>query len=170
MAELIDFYKQLGLSQEYLNGLLLPKFKEETRLVLADISPDGKERLLTPEASESWKALKSKALADGMTLFTYSAYRSFEFQFQLVRDRIRIGETVEKALCRLTPPGFSEHHSGRAVDIACPSFPHLIQEFDRSVEFRWLQDNASEFGFFMSYPKGNTFGIMYEPWHWCFLG
>ena len=101
MAELNDFYKKLGLSEEYINGLLLPKFKEETRLVLADISPDGKERLLTPEASESWKALRQKALADGITLFTYSAYRSFEFQFQLVKDRMGRGETVEQALCRL---------------------------------------------------------------------
>ena len=168
MSQLSEYYKELGLSEEYIGRLPLPKFNEETRLILVDIGPDGREKLMSPEAAENWLALKSSALSDGLTLITYSAYRSFEYQFNLIRERIRRGETVEQVTQRLAPPGFSEHHSGRAVDITCEMFPHPTQSFDQSVEFRWLSENAGKFGFVMSYPKGNSVGIIYEPWHWCF--
>ena len=168
MSELNDLYCELGLTEEFINGICLPKFKEETELVLADVGPDGKEKLLSIKAAERWKALKSKALSDGITLYTYSAYRSYNFQFELIRERMRKGESLEQALVRLTPPGFSEHHTGRAVYVTSPTFPHPTQAFDQSIEFQWLIQNATKFRFHMSYPKGNTTGIMYEPWHWCF--
>lgn len=168
MIELQHLYRELGLTQEFLNGLCLPKFKEETELLLADIGPDGKEKLLSIEATQHWKALKSKALSEGITLYTYSAYRSYSYQFELIKERMKRGEPLEEILRRLAPPGFSEHHTGRAVDVASPTFPHLAQAFDQSIEFKWLSQNATKFRFYMSYPEGNTSGIIYEPWHWCF--
>jgi len=170
VAELKNFYNELGLTDAYISSLRLPKFKEETKLVLIEVGPDGKEKLLASTAAQSWAALKSKAHSDGVTLFTYSAFRSFELQYELIKERLRKGESLEQVLQRLAAPGFSEHHTGRAVDVTCPTFPHPTQEFDQSIEFNWLTENASEFKFSLSYPKGNTTGIMYEPWHWCFRG
>ena len=43
----------------------------------------------------------------------------------------------------------------------------LEEEFERSPAFRWLQRNAMQYGFTLSYPRGNRHGIAYEPWHWC---
>jgi len=45
-------------------------------------------------------------------------------------------------------------------------FPPLEEEFEKSVAFQWLSVNAKDFGFRLSYPKENRFGIAYEPWHW----
>ncbi len=64
-------------------------------------------------------------------------------------------------------PGFSEHHTGRAIDIGSPDCPLLTEGFARTKEFAWLQTHARRFRFALSYPLGNRFGIAYEPWHWC---
>ena len=65
-------------------------------------------------------------------------------------------------------PGFSEHHTGRAVDIGTQDCEVLEEVFEKTSEFKWLQENAECFGFSMSYPRDNTAGFAYEPWHWCF--
>jgi len=65
-----------------------------------------------------------------------------------------------------TPPGYSEHHTGRAVDLATPGCPPLTEEFETTAAFAWLVRHAHRFGFTMRYPRGNRFGIAYEPWHW----
>jgi D-alanyl-D-alanine carboxypeptidase len=63
-------------------------------------------------------------------------------------------------------PGYSEHHTGRAIDITTPDFKPLTEEFEHSSAFKWLTQRANEFGFTMTYPRNNEFGIAYEPWHW----
>jgi LAS superfamily LD-carboxypeptidase LdcB len=63
------------------------------------------------------------------------------------------------------PPGFSEHHSGKAFD-----FSPISQSFENTTAFTWLQSNASKYGFKLSYPKGSTQGAGYEPWHWYYIG
>jgi D-alanyl-D-alanine carboxypeptidase len=63
-------------------------------------------------------------------------------------------------------PGFSEHHTGRAVDLGQTGTPPLTEEFEHTNAFNWLQSHAKEFSFSMSYPKGNQHGIAFEPWHW----
>jgi D-alanyl-D-alanine carboxypeptidase len=63
-------------------------------------------------------------------------------------------------------PGHSEHHTGRAVDIATPGSRPLTEEFEQTDAFRWLSSRAVEFGFSLTYPRDNPWGIAYEPWHW----
>ena len=65
-----------------------------------------------------------------------------------------------------TAPGYSEHHTGRAVDIATPGSRPLTEDFESTDAFRWLQAEATGFGFAMTYPRDNPWGIIYEPWHW----
>ena len=65
-------------------------------------------------------------------------------------------------------PGYSEHHSGRALDIGTPGYAHLEIEFERSPAFAWLARHAANFGFHMSFPRDNAYGVQYEPWHWCY--
>ena len=63
-------------------------------------------------------------------------------------------------------PGFSEHHSGRAIDITnCPN-AGLSDDFVYTDEYRWLLDNCDRFGFRLTYKEGNNTDIMFEPWHW----
>lgn len=63
-------------------------------------------------------------------------------------------------------PGFSEHHTGRALDLTTPGGPVLEEPFEHTDAFAWLSESAGSFGFHLSYPRGNSHGIAYEPWHW----
>lgn len=63
-------------------------------------------------------------------------------------------------------PGYSEHHGGRALDIGTPGEPPAEESFEHTPAFAWLTRHAGDFGFVMSYPRGNPHGIVYEPWHW----
>ena len=76
--------------------------------------------------------------------------------------------SIDKILKVNTLPGYSEHHTGCAIDIGAPNEAILEEEFDQSEAFDWLQQNANKFGFHMTYPKNNNTGICYEPWHWCY--
>jgi D-alanyl-D-alanine carboxypeptidase len=65
-------------------------------------------------------------------------------------------------------PGYSEHHTGRALDLHAGDGKPLETAFENHPAFSWLCDHAAEFNFHLSYPRGNPDGINYEPWHWCF--
>jgi len=52
------------------------------------------------------------------------------------------------------------------VDIGCPGCDDLTASFADTAAFRWLAANAERLGWTMSYPAGNEFGYVYEPWHW----
>ena len=76
-------------------------------------------------------------------------------------------QTIEQILKVNAAPGFSEHHSGRAIDIGTPNEPAAEESFESTDAFKWLCQNASMFGFQLSYPRNNPHKINYEPWHWC---
>lgn len=73
-------------------------------------------------------------------------------------------------------PGTSDHQTGLAVDIIQSSLPseylHLIQEFGETEAGIWLAENAYKFGFVLRFPadKEGITGIIYEPWHFRFVG
>ncbi len=67
-------------------------------------------------------------------------------------------------------PGYSEHHTGRAVDLTTPGTRPLEEDFEATPAFEWLTGTAEDFGFRMSYPRNNRHGIAYEPWHWMWTG
>jgi D-alanyl-D-alanine carboxypeptidase len=111
--------------------------------------------------------MKAAALDDGETLFIVSAFRSVARQAEIVRGKLRSGASIEEILAVCAPPGYSEHHTGRAVDLSTPGVRPLEIEFADSSAFRWLRRNAGRFAFELSYPKKNPYGYQYEPWHWC---
>ena len=84
----------------------------------------------------------------------------------LFRQKLAAGREIEAILRVNAAPGFSEHHTGRAVDIATPGTRPLTAEFENSKAFAWLTANAATFGFTMPYGRGNVFGFEFEPWHW----
>jgi len=142
--------------------------QEASELVLAETGEDGWQYLLTPEANLAWQAMKQAAGQDGIALLMISAYRSIARQSEIICNKLAEGKTLEDILLVCAPPGYSEHHTGRAIDIATPEDPELEISFDTTTAFAWLQNNARRFGFHMSYPPGNSSGFQYEPWHWCF--
>ncbi|MBI2306670.1 MAG: M15 family metallopeptidase [Rhodocyclales bacterium] len=158
----------LGISSEMITARGLSECEEATALEVAEVGADGRDHLLDPLAAEAWRSLRAAALADGIDLFIVSAFRSIARQAEIVRRKIEAGAAVESILAVCAPPGFSEHHTGRAIDLSTSGSRALEVEFDQTPAYAWLTEHAAEFGYHLSYPIGNHLGYQYEPWHWCF--
>jgi D-alanyl-D-alanine carboxypeptidase len=163
-----DQLKALGISVESLHARGLRRFESATELQVAEVGPDGREHRLIPPAARAWMELKRQALADGEVLFIVSAFRGVERQIEIIRRKLDSGESIEQVLTVCAPPGYSEHHTGRAVDLGTPGSARLETDFEQTSAFAWLRRNAGSFGFSLSYPAGNSYGYAHEPWHWCF--
>lgn len=128
----------------------------------------GREQSLAPAAADAWMGLRDAAAGESVELQLVSAYRSVQYQRQLVERKLVAGLSIESILRVSAAPGYSEHHTGRAIDLSTPGSVPLEEEFEGTAAFDWLLRNASRFGFVLSYPRGNPYGIIYEPWHWAF--
>ena len=87
-----------------------------------------------------------------------------------MRKKLEQGQAIDAILQVSAAPGFSEHHSGRAVDVTTPGYPVLEEVFEESEAFAWLREHAGRFGFLLSFPRDNPHGVAYEPWHWAWWG
>ncbi len=163
-----DRLKALGIAVESLHARGLRRYEVASELEVAEVGADGREHRLISPAATAWKDLKRKALADGEDLFIVSAFRSVERQIEIIQRKLESGETIDHILTVCAPPGDSEHHTGRAVDVGAPGNALLEPEFEQTSAFAWLRRNAGAFGFSLSYPAGNSYGYAYEPWHWCY--
>jgi D-alanyl-D-alanine carboxypeptidase len=161
-----ELHLELGIPDDYGKAGGPPAFDEAGELV--EIGPNlvGRMQRLTPRAAERWHAMVEAAAGDGVTLMIVSGFRSYEYQAALIRKKINAGQSITDILEVNAAPGHSEHHTGLAVDIATLGSRPLTEEFEESDAFRWLEANAHRFGFSMSYPRDNPWGIIYEPWHW----
>lgn len=108
----------------------------------------------------------------GRTLLIESSYRSPAFQAITFLSILKLYKfDVLKTAQRVAIPGYSEHGTPDqlAFDVlnvdGLPS-GETPQDFEGTQEFNWLIENASLFHFYMSYPKDNPYGLMFEPWHW----
>ena len=167
---LSKLHQELGISDKYGLDPSLPVFDEAVELV--EIGPNlvGRMQSLTPVAASQWQAMVSAATGDGIMLMIVSGFRSVEHQAALIRRKISAGQTIDEILMVNAAPGYSEHHTGRAVDIATPGWRPLTEEFESSDAFKWLCSNSGRFGFSLSYPRDNPHGFTYEPWHWSING
>lgn len=122
------------------------------------------------------KAMMDAARADGVDIGIISAWRDYGTQKTLYDAQIEKWldkgysqeDAVKEASSRVAVPGTSEHHTGLAVD-----FNTTQQSFENTKAFAWLKENAENYGFIMRYEKEKmdiTGGIIYEPWHWRFVG
>jgi D-alanyl-D-alanine carboxypeptidase len=161
-----ELHDELGIPVDYGREGGPPRYDEAVDLV--DVGPNlvGRMQRLTPEAAEQWQAMVAAAADDGVTLLIVSGFRSYEYQAALIRKKINAGQKISDILCVNAAPGHSEHHTGLAVDVATPGSRPLTEEFEGSEAFGWLTANAARFGFSMSFPRDNPWGIIYEPWHW----
>jgi D-alanyl-D-alanine carboxypeptidase len=137
-------------------------------LVSIGLDRFGREQRLERRAAGVWQAMVEAANNDGIVLLAISGFRSFDYQRKIIERKLASGLTIDRIICVNAPPGFSEHHTGRAIDIGTPGSPPVTEEFEQTLAFDWLTRRAGEFGFRMTYPKNNVFGVIYEPWHWMF--
>lgn len=144
----------------------MPLQVEAKELVSVGNDIYGRERQLTRDAADLWLGMQAAAHRDGVTLLLVSAFRSLAYQKQIFERKLRAGESLEQILKVNAAPGYSEHHTGRAVDLTTPGSPPLDETFETTTAFAWLVRHGQRFGFEMTYPRHNRFGVVYEPWHW----
>lgn len=169
---IIDYLTQLNLNlgidlkQQLAHGLEL--FELASDCVSCGVDYYQRPVFLLSSTFNAWMKMHDAAKKDGIDIFICSAFRDYDYQANLIQKKLSQGQDIKAILKILAAPGFSEHHTGRAIDIISPEISELSQEFEHTNAFQWLDENARFFNFIMTYPRGNRYGIMYEPWHWCF--
>ena len=159
-------HQELGIAADYGRDRRLPHYREATSLVEVGPNLVGRMQRLTPDTAAQWQRMVETAAGDGIRLLIVSGYRSVDYQAKLIRNKLESGQDIGDILAVNAAPGFSQHHSGGAVDVATPGSRPLTEEFEDSAAFSWLAENAGQFGFSMTYPRDNPYGFIYEPWHW----
>ena len=163
--------RNLGIPADYGAARGLAPQREAARLVSVGRAPDdGKIVRLAPRAAAAWKKMRTAAARDDIVLLPLSGFRSVARQTALIRKKLATGQRIEEILRLVAAPGYSEHHTGRALDVGSPEDIKLDEQFARTAAFRWLRRHAHKFGFQLSFPRHNPHGIAYEPWHWCWRG
>lgn len=109
-----------------------------------------------------------------------SDYRSQETQQRLFNNQhnrlIAQGYSEENARTEagkvVAVPGTSEHQLGLAVDIVDIENQILDEDQEKTAVQKWLMENSWRYGFILRYPndKSNITGIIYEPWHYRYVG
>lgn len=157
----------LGIDAEHYRqrtGLAL--VGEPAWLAFAGLDRYRRPLWLHPLAARRWRQIRTAALEDEVVLEAVSGYRSHAYQLGIFERKLAGGQRLDDILGINAAPGFSEHHSGCAIDIGTPGEPSAETSFENTAAFAWLAGHAGRFGFRMSYPRDNPNGIVYEPWHW----
>ncbi len=116
----------------------------------------------------------------GLQPLICSSYRSQEKQESLFQERIdelraqgySKKDAKAKAATSVARPGTSEHQLGLAVDIVDKSHQMLDAAQEYTPVQQWLLENSWKYGFILRYPnqKSSLTGIIYEPWHYRYVG
>lgn len=166
-AEAVARSRKLGVPADHARRNQLRLVREPAQLASIGADIHGREQWLTPRAALAFARMRAAAHAQSIELQVVSAFRSAHYQLGIIERKLARGQSIEEILRVSAAPGYSEHHSGRALDLTTPGYAALEEEFAQSAAFKWLRRHALRFGFVMSYPRGNRHGIAYEPWHWC---
>jgi D-alanyl-D-alanine carboxypeptidase len=159
--------RMLGIPPHYgrSRGLRLHREPHDLAYIGDDIH--ARAQWLAPRAARAFARMREAAAADRIALQIVSAFRSADYQLGILQRKLERGQSIGEILRVSAAPGYSEHHSGRGVDLTTPGYAPLEEAFEHSAAFAWLCEHAVRFGFALSYPRGNPHAIAYEPWHWC---
>ncbi|BDG69550.1 hypothetical protein ENLAB_31140 [Enterococcus innesii] len=166
--------------------LVGPSNKIEKEIAQKDLGKLSNGYLVDQRIVSSYEKLADAAKAAGHPLAMVSAYRSVAYQEEIFNANVNTlmsqGHTKEEAIritkLTFTEPGYSEHHTGLAVDVVDQDWyqnhtGELLNEgFGDTDGGKWLQAHAREYGFIIRYPKGkhDITQIDYEPWHLRYVG
>lgn len=129
----------------------------------------NENKYLVKEAKNAFERLCEDAKKEGYLIVAASAYRDYEYQKELYDYYVK-EKGIDYASKCSAPPGHSEHQTGLAVDVMGSNLDY--DEFESSMEFPWMKENAHKYGFILRYPKGKEeiTGFKYEPWHYRYVG
>jgi D-alanyl-D-alanine carboxypeptidase len=169
VAHINEVDRGLGIPADYAAKHHLHLQPEAKHLVQVPRDVYGRKVEMVAPAAAALKRMFAAAAHAGIKLETVSGFRSFAYQTHLVREKLHRGMSITQALKINAVPGYSEHQTGCAIDLTTPGVPAADVSFGDSKAFRWMQQHAGEFGFHLSFPRGNKYGYEYEPWHWRYI-
>lgn len=118
--------------------------------------------------------------AQGYSPIICSSYRTHEKQQELFNQQVQVymndGMDRQKAEAKtaksVAVPGTSEHELGLAVDITDIAEQKIVSGMEEQPVQQWLMKNCWKYGFILRYPedKADITGIVYEPWHYRYVG
>lgn len=189
--ELIEVEEVIEDDKEQEDTKSLPD-KNDWRLILVNKQnpvPEGYEaklgningsQMADERILDDIKLMLDAAQNDNVNLMICSAYRSYDRQVTLFNNKM--SKLMNKGLSYMeaytvgsmsvTVPGTSEHQLGLALDILTSDYIEMDDGFGETEAGIWLKENAPEYGFILRYPKGkeDITGIIYEPWHFRYVG
>lgn len=129
----------------------------------------NENKFLRKEATLAFEKLSQDALELNYRIIAVSAYRDYDYQKELFNHYVET-KGLNYALDCSAKAGFSEHQTGLSVDVEGSNRDY--DNFEKSMEFNWMKENAHKYGFIMRYPKGKekVTGFKYEPWHYRYVG
>ena len=157
-----DIYLKLNIEKTILTDIIII---ENQNIISIGQNSLGKEIFISNKCAIAWNKMHKDALQDSIKISILSGFRSYYKQYQIIQNKLNKGMLLEQILKQNKLPGLSQHHSGNAIDIISNSYK-LSLDFENSLAYAWLIENAYKYGFYLTYPKNNKDGIMFEPWHW----
>ena len=131
-------------------------------------------------AADALKEFIAGARAEGLSVYVVSTYRAYETQKYLfdrkLNEKLASGlgqnEAYAAAARIVAIPGTSEHQTGLSADITDQHYEYMNESLEDTALFQWMQAHCAEYGFIVRFPKDkqDITGIMYEPWHFRYVG
>jgi len=140
---------------------------------LAEIPADyeysaNPQLLIETDVLPHLKGMIQDASSAGISLYAFSAYRSFADQ-RALKSNYRVTFGTGTANSFSADQGYSEHQLGTAVDMITKGLGGVLDGFDKTSAYQWMLTNAYKYGFILSYPQNNSYYV-FEPWHWRYVG
>ena len=179
-------YVNMGLDAPFYENTAKTHFLNDDRILInkyyyagQDYVPNDLEILdssyskggikLVKKAKVALEKMILKAKEEGYSLRVISAYRSYDYQKNLYDNYVK-NDGVEAADTYSARPGYSEHQSGLVVDL--DNYVSSYTSFEKTKEYQWMLENASDYGFILRFPKGKEAitGYQFEAWHYRYVG
>ncbi len=128
--------------------------------------------LICADAAEAYEAMARDAMQkDGICFKVNYAYRSYEEQEKIIEETDKV-MGMEETMKTAAPAGFSEHHTGLALDVSGAIREDGTHITENEDAYKWLADNCYKYGFMIKNLKGKEHitGTAYEPWHIRYIG
>ena len=132
-------------------------------------------------AAATKKMIADARSKDNVRIIALSAYRDYDYQMELFENKVirlqqekgySVDKAREEAKTVVAYPGTSEHQLGLALDLVDARHVKLDESQENTAAYKWLYEHCHEYGFIVRYPNGKTdiTGIIYEPWHFRYVG
>lgn len=129
----------------------------------------GKQKM-RKEVYEQFKKMFNDAKKEDLTIIINSSYRDYDYQESLW-NRYASAHDEAWADSYAARAGHSEHQTGLTMDVTTYGVKEQ-EDFEKTKEFTWMQENAHKYGFILRYPKAHEdiTGYSYESWHYRYVG